>query len=468
MKINKYIISSVFTAILIIISSILVSCDDTIEVGTVDETNYETTTDLMGFLTDIDGKRAIDNIEFRSSGSSDFFFNASKKTTENCIISLSYDKSVLDDYNNKNDSQYEAFPVSNVNIGDNGLDSMQIGETRSNGIKISYTSSSEIKANQSYVIPIKLKVISGNLKLNENELSYLIFVKDMTGIPDCNKSTGIKIISCMEVNDTNPLNNLCFTLKSNGKPLIDMVILFSANINYNEETGRVYVYNNENIQALLNNREHYLKPLQDRGVKIILGILGNHDRSGVANLSNSSAKLFAQELKAICNSYHLDGVFFDDEYSSYMTPVPPGFVSPSSTAAARLFYECKQAMPDKLTCSYVYSRTSSLPSIDGMQSGSFVDYGIHDYGRGTDLSSNYPGMSKSHMALYSQEFSLGRYTSDSNLQTLRTNGYGAHMIFAMDPNRSNLSRQMTAMQSIAKVLFDDELVYDGKPYSKDW
>ena len=40
----------------------------------------------------------------------------------------------------------------------------------------------------------------------------------------------------MEVNDANPLNNLSFTLKSNGKPLVDALIIFSANINYNVET----------------------------------------------------------------------------------------------------------------------------------------------------------------------------------------------------------------------------------------
>lgn len=273
----------------------------------------------------------------------------------------------------------------------------------------------------------------------------------------------------MEVNDTNPLNNLCFTLKSSGKPLIDMVILFSANINYSNETCRVYVYNNPNVQHLLDNREKYLKPLQDRGIKVVLSILGNHDRSGVANLADETARQFAQELKAVCDAYKLDGIFFDDEYSRYQNPPPPGFVSPSSGAASRLCHETKRAMPDRLVCAYVYSSTRSLPAVDGHESGTFVDYRIHDYGGSYDLSRNYPGMPKSGMALYSQEFAQGRIASDDNLRRLRGNGYGAHMIFAMDPNRSNFDwRQKPAMESIARVLFDDELVYDEKPYKKDW
>lgn len=272
----------------------------------------------------------------------------------------------------------------------------------------------------------------------------------------------------MEINDTNPLNNLCFTLKESGKPLVDILILFSANINYNNETGKVYVYNNPNVQHLLDNREKYLKPLQDRGMKVVLGLLGNHDRAGVSNLADETAKVFAQELKVICDSYQLDGIFVDDEYSAYQNPVPVGFVSPSSAAASRLCYEAKQAMPDRLVCAYAYGSTSSLPDIDGHQSGEFVDYGIHDYGGSSDLSSNYPAMPKSGMALYSQEFNRGYWTADSNLENMRNDGYGSHMIFAMDPFRNNFDRQKQAMESIADKLFDDELVYDEKPYKKDW
>ena len=78
----------------------------------------------------------------------------------------------------------------------------------------------------------------------------------------------------MEVNDANPLHNLCYTLKESKKYVFDQVILFSGNINYNAEIGEVYNYNNENVQHLLDYKEKYLKPLQEKGMKVILGILG--------------------------------------------------------------------------------------------------------------------------------------------------------------------------------------------------
>ena len=220
---------------------------------------------------------------------------------------------------------------------------------------------------------------------------------------------------------------------------------------------------------MLDNREKYLKPLQNRGIKIILSLLGNHDRSGIASLSDETAREFAKEVKAVCDAYNLDGIFVDDEYSSYITPPPPGFVTPSNAAAGRLCYEIKKIQPERLMIAYVYSRTRSLPEIDGVPSGEYVDYALHDYLASSDLSSNFPGMPRSNMGLYSQEFNLNRYTSESNLERMRANGYGSHMIFAMDPNRSNFeSRQMVAMERIARALFDDELVFDGVKYPKDW
>jgi hypothetical protein len=114
-------------------------------------------------------------------------------------------------------------------------------------------------------------------------------------------------------------------------------------------------------------------------------------------------------------------------------------------------------------------RTNSLPAVDGVQSGSFVDYGLHDYGGSYDLSSNYPGMPKAHMGLYSQEFARGRWASESNLSAMRAKGYLSHMIFAMSPTTSNFqSQQLPAMQTIARALYDDECVYDGHPYQVDW
>ncbi|MCI1647765.1 MAG: DUF1735 domain-containing protein [Bacteroides sp.] len=459
----------------VLAGGLFVSCSDDIVVGQVDDSRYETGDgSVMGYISDSFGKRMFSNVEFRSAGDISFYLRTTAKLSSAATVVVSYDETVLTEYNAKNGTTYEIFPKNEVILENDGSINLPAGIVQSSEMKVSFVSDGSLFSDKDYVIPLRMKVTSGDFKLAEEDQTRLVFVKDLTGIPDCVKyvdgQPGVKVFSCMEVNDTNPLNNLSFTLKSNGKPLVDALILFSANINYNAETGRVYIFNNENVQAILDHREHYLKPLQDRGVKIILGLLGNHDRSGIANMADETAREFAKEVKAMCDAYQLDGIFVDDEYSSYeYTNITPGFVYPSKAAAARLCYEVKKAQPERWVVAYAYSTTYGLPSVDGIQSGEFVDYALHDYGGSSDLSTAFPGMPKSNMGLYSQEFSQGRTASESRLKSMREDGYLSHMIFAMDPNRSNFEGvQLPAMQRMASAFYDDELVFDGIKYSKDW
>ena len=166
-------------------------------------------------------------------------------------------------------SSYVALPADMVSFAGNGVATLSAGST-STSVEYTITSDGSLDPSATYVLPVRVSVTDGNASLGSVDATRIIFVRDLTALPDATKYVrdadgnlvpGIKVFSCMEVNDTNPLNNLSFTLKNaeiadnNGKPLVDALIIFSANINYNPETGRVYIFNNENVQALLDNRE---------------------------------------------------------------------------------------------------------------------------------------------------------------------------------------------------------------------
>lgn len=438
---------------------------DRIEIGEVETGNYLVSDEELAFVNDINGNRIFTTVEFRGEGNTQLFLNLPRKASTNSSVSAVYDQSLLEAYNTNNNSSYEAFPEECVVFDQDGRMTLNAGEAKSTGLKVSFKSNGKLSADKTYVIPLRMKVTSGNLKLSQEYETRLIFVKDLSNLPDSRKENGIKVFSCMEVNNTNPLNNLSFTLKKSGKPLVDVLILFSANINYDNQTGRVYIYNNENVQAILDNREHYLKPLQDRGIKVILGILGNHDCAGIQSLADDTAKAFAQEVKAVCDAYHLDGVFIDDEYSKYEeTNIKPGFVVPSKAAAARLCYEIKMAQPDRDII--VYSLT--CPAVEGKPASEFIDYYVHDYLKYGDVSEHFPGMPKMNMGQYSQEYFKGKYVDLPKLQQMKREGYGTHMIFGMDPCRGDFDAQLKSMQEIAQAFYEDELLFDGKKYPKDW
>lgn len=442
-------------AFAVIASTALASCSEDINVGDINETPYTPAAKQLVFLTDKYGLSNADSIVFNNSGSTDFFVNVTSANTSAQTYTVSYDASALDRYNAANGTSYKPLPESLVTI--DGTATIAAGEQKSSAVSIGYKTAEELEKNGSYAIPLTVK--GGSAETSAEKGDFVYVVRDITKMPNCHKGTGQIVISCQETNDANPLHNLCYTLKESGKYVIDQVILFSGNINYNVETGEVYNYNNENITHVLENRDKYIKPLQEKGMKVILGILCNHDRACCTHLSDENCRKFALELKAKVEAYGLDGVFFDDEYCNRGDY--PGFTTYNNFS--RLAYECKKAMPDKLVQAYVYSGTGSASEVEGKQPGEFIDYGIQDYGRYSDLSGSYPGMAKSGMIQASSEFARGSIISESRARQIVTDGYGGTMIFSLNPKNGKVDR----FNNITVPFYGEETVQTGS-YAKDW
>jgi hypothetical protein len=132
-------------------------------------------------------------------------------------------------------------------------------------------------------------------------------------------SQKVKTAVYIEVNDHNPLNAGNYVL-DDGTYLFDYVILFAANIRNRNPNGdgiiAPYVHLNENVKYLLDNRAKYIKPLQDKGIKVILGLLGDHDGVSFGTMDDTQIAAFATDVKRVLDLYQLDGVDFDDEWGS--------------------------------------------------------------------------------------------------------------------------------------------------------
>ncbi|UVV52559.1 glycosyl hydrolase family 18 protein [Bacteroides thetaiotaomicron] len=97
--------------------------------------------------------------------------------------------------------------------------------------------------------------------------------------------------------------------------VVDHVILFASNIRGTAST--VELYHNPNQSHILANVNTLVRPLQDKGIKVLLGLLGDHTGVGFANLNDAQIESFAQQVADCVNNYGLDGVDFDDEYAEY-------------------------------------------------------------------------------------------------------------------------------------------------------
>lgn len=232
-------------------------------------------------------------------------------------IKLYYDEAVVDTWNLGGTPVCTKLPEGSYTLPEEGF-TIPAGQTDTQlPIEINLES---LEPETSYMLVLKVQSKSeniGDVSCGNDGLRYIITTAKGPAKP-VDHSTR-KNVAILEVNDVNPLSLLEVKF-TDGSLFFDGVVLFSSNIQYNQELGVVELYHNPNVQTLLEQRDTYIKPLQDAGIEVYLSILGNHTPARVSNLLPATAELFAADVAAAINTYHLDGVFLDDEYgSSYGT-----------------------------------------------------------------------------------------------------------------------------------------------------
>lgn len=379
-------------------------------------------------------------------------------------MNVTIEESVLAAYNKANNQHFEMLPADLVQIGQNGRAVVPPGAQKAEPLNITISPSPDLVQGTTYVIPLRISTDDPEVRLTSSQSEYLFYVIAQGKRMNAEKSAGYKVMSCMETGDADPRIHCELFLKNEGKPLVDMVVLFSANLNYNAASGKVYVHMNNSITPILQNRDRYLKPLQDMGIKVLLGLLGNWDPAGVAHLEYQTALDFVADLKAVVNGYGLDGFFWDDEYTA-ADPSIPGFSRASMENASRLIFEAKKAMPDKINSIFIWGALYGLNSVDGVQPGEYCDWYVANYNNGVNIS-NFPGSTIKQAMPGPYELNR-RYPGYP--QDVVSQGAGGIMVFALGDQRSNWnSYQLPALGNIAKIMFKDELEYTGGSYPVEW
>lgn len=461
------------------------SCTSDIELNQMGNNSYGDIENTVAYLRDTKTGKNENVIElYEDIYNASMFVGLNKVPNKGVDVNISYDKEYIESYNSLHGTSFLLFPIELIEIGNQGNILLAPDEKCSHKISLLLKSKNEdnniLEDGKTYLLPLKLEVKTEGVKVSEedNHLVYIIKKSDSVLEPNCYKGEdAVRNFVFFEVGEANPLNALEF-LREDNKLFFDYVVLFAANIRYNPVTAKVEIWKNPSVQFLLDNNEEYIQPLRKRGIKVLLGILGNNgDVSGVCQLSELGARQLAKEMAAICYSYNLDGVNFDDEYSGEPDLRNPLLASKSTEAGVRLLYETKRAMPDKDVTVYYLSYlafgadledmlpgyTSDYPDIDGMAPGDFLDVAVPNYG---GRAEPVRGMTRKQCAGMAIELNLQLGdTSVETAQSVKANGYGFYMWFCLSPK--NFGTSTGFMQNVSRGLYDMELLPPKFYYKKN-
>ena len=434
----------------------LLSCAEAIDLGDIDETPYSNALKSSGYLRDRTTGKSERTLEMHAEDvSASLVFGLSKASGKGTYIVLEYAPEYADTYNASHGTDYPAFPDGLVTFENNGKILLAPDDKLSYASDIHIAYSDMLENGRTYILPVRAMSETEGVYASEEEAVCVYLVKVSDFQDSAFKGAGaVKNIVFFEVNDTNPLNALEFKT-AEGALFFDFVVLFAANINYDSEKGEVYVNFNPQVQFLMDNNEQYIQPLRRAGIKVLLGILGNHDPSGLAQLSDLGAREFARQLADICEIYKLDGVNFDDEWSNPPSVDSPLFADHSEEAGARLNYETKKAMPDKYVTVYDVGYSYADVTIDGVVPGDYIDIGVGLYSNTAPLLT---GMTREQVT--GMSFELNRNPTGGNeeqAKELKENGYGYCMFFALyaaNADYAQRQRHITSVDNVCRGLYD--------------
>ena len=289
------------------------------------------------------------------------------------------------------------------------------------------------------------QVLAGTVGVVSTALITAQTSADIAFARPCGASKAVTTAVYIEVNHEDFATVGAFVREGAHRPVFALAMIFAANINYDGCTA--YLHLNERVLETLRATETQIRPLQRRGTKVLLSLLGNHEGAGFANFPiRHDADRFAAQVARVVHRCHLDGVDLDDEYSEYGKN---GTGQPNEASFVWFVRALRRHLgPHKLLTLY-----SIGPSVDRTVSAvgnasDDLDYAWNPW-YGTYQEPSVPGMPRSRLGAAAVDWG---HTSTEMVQTMASrtirDGYGVFMTYdlRMSTNPSLVQAMTTALE----------------------
>ncbi len=269
----------------------------------------------------------------------------------------------------------------------------------------------------------------------------------------------MKMIAYVETNDWDIRNMGQFILKNSKQPIFDMVVLFGPNMNYDSKAKKRYLFFNDKLQTIIKHPDIYIKPLRDRGIKVLIDILPNHQGVGYRNFqSYDEALVFAKELKVWADKLGIDGFDIDEEYMEYDKQPQLKTNYQSALWYARAI---KEVMPDKLLTCYDHQNpfTRGVRDENGKEARDYIDFMVSDYNQ--TGPNNIKVDAKKYAAMSVEATKRGTWGAGSAAEYNLSSGHGGLMIFNIKGGEIRSGATTRDLSAVTRKFYGQDCIFSG-------
>lgn len=316
----------------------------------------------------------------------EFYFEQTRPATEGATLTLRVDESLVDAYNAETGDSRTLLPAENYEFPDGQTLELAASDQRTTSKRIRFMSGN--LAAGEYVLPITIAE-EGSTADNQT-LYYLISVREpYVGQYELHDGSDLFFVLYVNTRDYQPLLVQDYLLRKwlllGGdlwtKTIGNIINLRTVTVKYDDSTGRAMLDLGSDMTYVLGHASKYIWPLQEEGRKVCLSLEGGGTGLGFCNMTDAQIADFVAQVKAVVETYNLDGINLWDRNTGYGKE---GMPEMNTTSYPKLVKAMRDALgTEKLLTLTVYEEPTSTfwdtEATGGIAVGEYLDYAWSGY-----------------------------------------------------------------------------------------
>lgn len=319
------------------------------------------------------------------------YFEQTRPAAADATLTLRVDESLVDGFNTANGTECTLLPAANYEFTDGTQLSLAPDMQRSAALRIKFIADG-LQPGE-YLLP--LTVAAEDAPNESQTVYYTVSVRepyvDEFALHDGSDIFFVFYINTKEYQPLLVQDYLMQKSKSNGSEIWygtvgNIINLRTVVVKYEELSGRAMLDLGSDMTYVLDHASKYIWPLQEQGRKVCVSLEGGGTGLGFCNLSDEQIVDFVAQVKAVVETYNLDGINLWDRNSGYGKE---GMPAVNTTSYPKLIKAMREALgSEKLLTLTVYEEPTATfwdtEATGGITVGDYLDYAWSGYNSNTE------------------------------------------------------------------------------------